>query len=160
MKRALALLVLVAACGGSSGAEPAGGKASYIGKAEGICKTVNTQLTQAKKELPANTAAVPAYVHRIVDIARTNVTQLSALTPPSADATDLQAKVLGPLKQQLADGDAFAAKVDAATAAKDNAQLTALILHPPTNTRVDLAWMRSYGFSECVKAADTGNAAK
>jgi len=160
MKRALVVLLLVAACGGSgSGSTSTGGRAAYLIKAEAICTTSNADLEAAKKTLPPDTAAVPPYVHKLVDIARKDVTDLSALTPPKADAAAIEAKVIAPLKAQLADGDAYAARVDAAAAAKDNTKLTDLILHPPTKTRADVAFMKSYGFKACVKAADTGNTA-
>jgi hypothetical protein len=159
MKRAVVLLLLVTACSGSSGGSSGSPKAAYLAKAEAICSSANTALDDAKKQLPPNIAAVPAYVHRLVDIARKDVTDLKALTPPKDDATDVQAKFIGPLTEQLADGDAFAAKVDAAAKAKDNVTLTKLVLDPPTKTRVDVAWMKSYGFTACVKAADTGAAA-
>lgn len=160
MKRALVLVLLVAACGGSSGGDKADPKASYVAAAEKVCSKANEQLAAAKKEQPADISKVPAYVHRLVDIARQNVTDVSALTPPEKDAADVKAKLTGPLEQQLADGDAFAAKVDAAAAKKDNAGLFNLVTHPPTTTRVDVPWMKSYGFSACVTAADTGAAAK
>ena len=159
MKRALVVLLLIAACGGSSGTKSGSDKAAYLAKAEAICTTSNSDLAVAKKALPADTAAVPPYVHKLVDIARKDVTDLSALTPPKADAAAIDAKVIAPLKAQLADGDAYAGKVDAAAAAKDNAKLTDLVLHPPTKTRADVAFMKTYGFKACVKAADTGNTA-
>lgn len=159
MRRALVLLFLVAACGGSSGGASGDGKAAYLAKAEAVCATSNSELETARKSPPTSSAAVPAYVHKLLDIARKDVTDLSALTPPKADAAAIEAKVIGPLKAQLADGDAFATKVDAAAAAKDNAKLTDLILHPPTTTRVDVGFMKSYGFKACVKAADTGGTA-
>jgi hypothetical protein len=160
MKRALAVLVLVSACGGSSGGGMVNAKASYLADAEAICATANTQLAAAKKQQPTAVDGVPAYVHKLVDVARTNLTDLSALTPPSADAVAVKGKLLDPLGQQLADGVAFAAQVDAAAAKKDTAKLTQLVFNPPTKTRVDLAWMKSYGFKACVTAADTGAAAK
>lgn len=159
MKRALVLLVLVAACGGGSSTS-ASAKDAYVTKADAACASANAQLAQAKKEQPTSVAAVPPYVHRLVDIARKTLQDVSGLTPPKKDAADVQAKLIGPLTQQLADGDAFATKVDAAAAAKDNAKLTSLVLNPPTKTRVDVAWMKSYGFKDCVKAADTGARSK
>lgn len=160
MKRALVLVLLVAACGGGSGGDTADAKASYVAAAEKVCAKANTELESANKERPADVAKVPAYVHRLVDIARQNLSKVSALTPPDKDAADVQAKLLGPLTEQLADGDAFAAKVDAAAAKKDNAALFNLVTHPPTTTRVDVPWMKSYGFTACVKVADTGAATK
>jgi hypothetical protein len=160
MKRALVLLLLVAACGGSSGGNGASGKASYITKAEAICASANADLAKAKKETPTAVAAVPAYAHRLVDIASKNVSALSALTPPSDDATQIKAKMLDPLAQQVSEGNAYVAQIDAAAHANDSAKLTQLVFNPPTKTRVDLPWMKSYGFKECVTAADTGAATK
>jgi hypothetical protein len=158
MRRALVLLLLVAACGGSdNGSDP---KADYLTKAEAVCAQANDALAVAKKAQPTAIDAVPPYVHKLVEIARTNVDDLAALTPPSAAAKDVETKVIAPLRAQLADGDAYAAKVDAAAAKKDTVALTQLIFNPPTKTRVDVAWMKSYGFSACVKAADTGAASK
>ena len=160
MKRALVLLVLVAACGGSSDGGSADPKAAYLAKAEAVCVGANAQIDTAKKEQPADVAAVPAYVHRLVDLAKETLSQMTLLTPPAADEADIKAKLLTPLGQQVDDAQAFAVKVDAAAAAKDTQQLTSLIFNPPTATRVDLDWMRGYGFKACVKAADTGAATK
>jgi hypothetical protein len=158
MKRALVLLLLVAACGGSSKGD--GGKAAYIAQAEAICAKANADLVTAKKDQPTALAAIPPYVHRIVEIARKNVIALSALTPPASDAADVKAKLLDPLRVQLTEADAYATKVDTAAGAKDQATLFALVTNPPTKTRADLAWMRSYGFKACVTAADTGSTGK
>ena len=159
MKRALVLIVLVAACGGSSGVK-ADPKADYLTAAEAVCTKANADITAAKKTLPAGVAEVPAYVHKLLDLAKQTLTDLSALTPPSDDAVQVKAKLLDPLGQQLADGQTFAAKVDAAAAKNDSQTLTQLVFNPPTKTRVDLAWMKTYGFKACVTAADTGAAAK
>jgi hypothetical protein len=159
VKRALVVLFLVAACGGSSGGSKADTKASYVAKAEAVCAKANTQLADAKKTTPTAVAGIPPYVHKLLDIARSTLSDLTALSPPSKDAVDVKAKLLDPLGQQLADGTSFAAAVDAAAKSGDNAKLTQLVFNPPTKTRVDLAWMRSYGFKACVTAADTGAAA-
>lgn len=160
MKIAL-LLVLplaVAGCGGGSG--DGGAKKTYLAKAEAICAKANAQLETAKKEQPSAIPAVPPYVHRLVDIARDDVNALSALTPPSKDASALQAKVIQPLRVQLQEGENYAKKIDAAAARKDPAALTQLVFNPPTTTHADIAWMKSYGFKACVKAADTGGSKK
>ena len=158
MKRALVLLLLVAACGGSS--EGKGDpKADYLSKAEAICTKANTEIDAAKKNTPAGTDEVPAYVHKLLAFAKTTLDQLSALTPPSADAAEVKAKLIDPLTQQYADGQTFAGKVDEAAAKNDSATLTQLVFNPPTKTRVDIAWMKSYGFKACVTTADTGGTA-
>jgi hypothetical protein len=159
MKRALVLLLLVAACGGGS-SDNGNPKADYLSTAEAICAKANTEIAAAKKNTPAGITEVPPYVHKLVDLAKQTLEDLSLLTPPSEDAVEVKAKLLDPLGQQLADGQSFAAKVDAAAAAKDSATLTQLVFNPPTKTRVDIAWMKTYGFKNCVTAADTGAASK
>ena len=159
MKRALVLVLLVAACGGSSGGDSGDPKADYLGKAEAICAKANTQIDAAKKNTPAGTAEVPAYVHKLLDLAKQTLEDLSLLSPPKADAAQVKAKLIDPLTQQYADGQTFAGKVDEAAAKNDTQTLTQLVFNPPTKTRVDVAWMKSYGFKECVTAADTGGTA-
>jgi hypothetical protein len=159
MKRTLVLLLLVAACGGSGGGN-ASPKEDYLAKAEAVCTKANADITAAKKAPPAGVAEVPPYVHKLLDLAKQTLDDLSALTPPSGDVVQLKAKLLDPLGLQLADAQAFAAKVDAAAAKNDTPALTQLVFNPPTTTRVDIAWMKTYGFKACVTAADTGAASK
>src|SRR5689334_4400907 len=116
MKRALVLVLLVAACGGSSGGGGSSPKADYISKAEAICAKANTEITAAKKKTPTAITEVPPYVHKLLDLAKKTLDDLTALTPPSKDAAEVKAKLLDPLGQQYADGQAFAARVDAAPA--------------------------------------------
>ncbi|MDT7569885.1 MAG: hypothetical protein QOE05_59 [Actinomycetota bacterium] len=160
MKRALVLLLLVTACGGSSGGDSGNPKADYLKKAEAVCAQANTEIAAAKKNTPAGIAEVPPYVHKLLDLAKQTLEDLSLLTPPADDAVQVKAKLLDPLGQQLADARTFATKVDAAAAKNDSATLTQLVFNPPTKTRVDIAWMKSYGFKACVTAADTGAASK
>jgi hypothetical protein len=158
MKRALVLVLLVAACGGGS---PGNGnaKTDYLKKAEAVCAKANTEIDAAKKNTPTGTDGVPAYVHKLLDLAKQTLDDLSSLSPPSADAADVKAKLIDPLTQQYTDGQTFAGKVDQAAAKNDTATLTQLVFNPPTKTRVDVAWMKSYGFKACVTAADTGGTA-
>jgi hypothetical protein len=166
MKRALLLVLVVtslaAGCAGGDGGggddEPSA-KQAYLNKAEAVCARVNTEIDQAKKQQPTSADAIPPYVKKLIDLARTNVQELSALTSPPDDAADLKAKVLDPLTEQLKIGDAYSAKVDAAAKAKDPILLQ-LITNPPTETKADLAFMKAYGFKACVTAADTGAASK
>lgn len=162
MKRPLLLVLVVtslaAGCGGGGDDEPSA-KQAYLVKAEAVCAKVNTEIDKAKKQRPTSADAVPPYVKRLIDLARTNVQELSALTAPPDDAADLKAKVLDPLTEQLKIGDAYSAKVDAAAKAKDPILLQ-LITNPPTETKADLTFMKAYGFKACVTAADTGAASK
>lgn len=160
MRRALVLLLLlVAACGGGD-VEQQSPKEAYVQGAEALCANANRELAEANKQRPTAVDAIPAYVHRIVEIARKNVRSLGSLVQPGSEAGDLNAKMLDPLREQLKAAEDYEEKVQAAATAKDNAALFQLVTNPPTQTRVDLAWMKSYGFKECLKAADTGAASK
>jgi hypothetical protein len=117
-------------------------------------------VADARKQQPTAIADIPPYVHRILTLGHSTYDELSTLTPPPADAAAIKAKVISPLAEQLHTGDVFAAAVDAAAAKKDTAKLTSLVFNPPTKTTVDLAWMKTYGFSECLKAANTGASSK
>lgn len=152
MRRALILplVVVVAGCGGSTGS---GAKTTYLVKAEAICAKAIAERDAIAA--PAKAADFQPYVHSLVDIASRTATMVGALTPPKADAAALQAKVLGPLQEQLRDGQAYAKKVDAATTSHNSLALLTLAGNPPKTTRADLAYMRGYGFKACAKAADT-----
>lgn len=146
----LPLVVVLAGCGGSTGS---GAKTTYLVKAEAICaKAIKDRDAVAA---PAGAPDFQPYVHALVDIASRTASAVGALIPPKADAAALQAKVIGPLQAQLRDGQAYAAKVDAATASHNSLALLTLAGNPPKTTRADLAFMRTYGFKACAKAADT-----
>ena len=159
MKRALpVLLLLLAACGGGSDEKSSdtSAKDAYLVKAEAICEKGNTALAGIRKQQPASVDLVPGYVHSIVEIARTNLTELTALTPPADDRADIEAKVLTPLREQLADGDKYDKDVATAAKNKDTAALFQLVTNPPLKTKADVPWMKSYGFEQCATSADTG----
>lgn len=160
MKRALPLLLLVAACSGGGDKADASAKDAFVAEAEALCAKVNTQLAEVRKQQPTAVDLVPGYVHRIVEVARTNVTQLTTLTPPAQDKAEFEAKVLAPLRAQLVVADDYDAKVTAAAKKKDNAALFQLVTNPPLETKADVAWMKSYGLEQCATAADTGAATK
>jgi hypothetical protein len=158
MKRlalALPVLLLAAACGGSDKDHTSSGlsKAAYIQQAEAICTRANADIKALKP--PATIDAVEALVVQTVQIAESATKQIEALDPPAADKADIKAKVLDPLDGQLAEGKAFLEKVRTALAKHDQAALGQLIANPPTGSKADLSWMRSYGFHACVEAADT-----
>ena len=110
-----------------------------------------------QKKLVAPTAIgdFAPYVQQLVQVAATTTRGRTALTPP--DAAQLRAKVLDPLQAQLRLAQTFADEVQAATKDNDQAALGRLALNPPFKAKADLAFMRSYGFSTCVDAADTSN---
>lgn len=150
----MALVCLAAGCGGSSAPAQVSAKDAYLAKAEAICASANTELARVKKTQPTATEQLPTYVKAIVDVGRKNVEQLSALEPPAADNAEITAKVIEPLQGQVVAGDAYAAKVTDAVLKKDPG-LLGLVTNPPTQTKADLDFMKAYGFSACVKAADT-----
>lgn len=155
MKRALVLLLAVTACGG--GSTPASGptKADFLRDAEKICADANAK--QKALTTPTSLPALSPYVSKVVAIAGEATTALSALTPPAKDKAELQQKVFGPLQSQLKDGRVYADKVAAASKAGDVKALGNLLTNAPTATRADLRYMKAYGFTECIEAADTSN---
>ncbi len=152
MKRAAAvvpLLLLVAACGGKDG------KAQYLSKAEALCTKINEQRTQLQNNVPTEPAELPAYVDKVLATARDASSQLSALEAPEQDRAQIDAKVLQPLRAQVADAEAFGEKLKAAARKNDGIALLNLLQTAPTGTRVDVTFMRDYGFKACADAADT-----
>lgn len=158
MKR-LALLLLLATltgCGGSStGGSGKVDKAAYIGKAEVICTAAVAK--QKALKAPASVDALAPYVNDVVGVAVQATKDLSALTPPAGDRAALQEKFLGPLEAQARDAERYAADVTAASKQNDQAALGRLALSPPTKPKADLDYLRKYGFTSCVDAADTSN---
>lgn len=153
MKR-LAVILLLTACSGGTSTDAGGvSKEDYLAKTEAVCATANKD--QDALDRPTTVDALAPYVTRIVAIAERATTDLKAIESPKADQAALQEKVIGPLEAQLVVGQAYADKVAAAAKAKDNAALVQLLSNAPTQTKADLRWMKSYGFKECVEAADT-----
>jgi hypothetical protein len=149
-------LALVAGCGGSTTAASGGAsKADFVRQAEAICAKANAD--QKALKTPTELHALAPYVAKVVAIADTATTGLLALEAPRADKAELEAKVLGPLKGQLITGHDYADKVAAASKSSDQKALITLLGSPPTETKADLPWMKDYGFTECVKAADTSS---
>lgn len=142
-------LVLVVACGGSSGPS----KADYIARAEAICKKANADVKALP--FPTSTAAISDYAAKIVAVADETTTALGKLDQPAADKDDLEKKVLAPLRTQVSEGKEFAAKIKAAVDANDQKTLQQLVAKPPVGTEADLDWMRTYGFTQCVDTAKT-----
>lgn len=150
MKR-LGIMLLVVACNGGVPTEGGVSKAAYVTQAETICTDANAKQKSLKS--PTSVEMLAPYVTQVTAIADETATRIASLTPPKADAADLQTKVLGPLHEQLSAGHAYAGKVAAASDANDLTTLSSL-LHNPPKTQVDLRWMKSYGFSACIDAVD------
>jgi hypothetical protein len=155
VKRA-ALLVLpllaVTACSGGDESK-ASDKDAYLVAAEKICAKANAD--QKALKTPTGASGLSSYVDSIVAIAEESTTALSKLTPPEDDKAGLDEHVLVPLQGQLEKAKQYAVDVKAASAKNDNVALIKLFSDPPNKTVADLSWMRSYGFRECVDAADT-----
>jgi hypothetical protein len=146
-------LLLVAGCGGgSTPASPE--KKAYIARAEAICAKANAD-TKALTNPQAASDLAP-YVAKVVVIADAALKAIDGLTPPAADKPALDKHVFTPLAAQVIEAHAYAAKVAAADKVHDEAALTHLTLNAPTGSKADLKWMRSYGFSACVDAANVG----
>ena len=149
--RVLPLLLLATACGGGGD----GGKAAYVAEAEAVCTKAND--AQQAATLPVSADAIPVYVRQVVTIAADASAGLDALEPPEDDAAELDEKFLGPLREQVVLGEAYATKVEQTAAKGDPNAVLALLGSAPLETKADLAFLESYGFAECVEAADTSS---
>lgn len=153
----LALLVPLALVAGCSGSSAPGGvsKADYIKKAEVIC--AKAVADQKALKTPSTPDAIPAYVAGVLAIADTATSGLAALEEPKGDKKALEDKVIAPLRGQLVVGHDYYTQIVTATKNKDQKALVKLLGNPPTDAKADLRWMKSYGFTMCVDAADTSN---
>jgi hypothetical protein len=151
----LPVLLLATACNGSDDDQVAQGlsKAAYLSQAEAICATANTDIKALQR--PTSIAAVPGFVEKTLQIAEVATGKIKGLEPPAADKAQIKAKVLDPLDGQVTAGRALLEQVRTAVKNNDTAAIGRLIQNPPTGSKADLAWMRSYGFKACVEAADT-----
>ncbi len=150
----LTCVLLLGGCSssGTTSAEDAT-RSAYIVKAEAVCARANTALTAV--HAPKTNTEIPAYVHQVATLAAGTIRELDLLTPPAKDAAQLHARFLDPLLKQSDAGIRFDLEVKAA--GSDQRTLLALLAKAPTKTVADLAYLRSYGFHQCVKAADTGH---
>lgn len=144
-------LALVAGCGGSSADKQA--KRDFLTQAETIC--TKTLAERKALQVPLAMPQVIEYAKKLVAIADRTATSLLALNVPAADRKELQAKVFQPLQAQVTVAHGFMTKVLAAQRAQNTTELQRLFANPPTDTKVDLRWMKRYGFNACVDAADT-----
>lgn len=150
-------LALLAACGGSSdkatstpSPTPAGlSKAAYIAASEAICTKANADIDAVPA--PASVKDFPTSLQSTLTIADKATTDLEALGAKQADSTELTKTFLGPLRAQVTAIRAFLPKV-AEAAAKGQAAVEAL--DEPKVPEADLAAMRAYGFTACVKSAE------
>ena len=155
-RAALLLPALLLAAGCSSGGDKADPKADYLAKVEPICAKANAEKRTLRDQAPTSLEAIAPYADRVLATAREVTRELEAQQPPEADRAALEREVFAPLRSQLADAEKYAAEIKAAAAAQNTARVFELAGQAPTKTRANIEFMRSYGFAECAKAADTG----
>jgi hypothetical protein len=149
------VLLLTTACsgGGDDGGQPSleDRRADYLAAAEDVC----TEADIAVRDLgtPSGVADVPAFADKVVALVRSTVEELTAVEPPAEDAAEITAKVYDPLRADVTSAEAYAGQLKAAAAANDTATLLRLAGERPQTT-ADLAFMREYGFDQCVRVAD------
>jgi hypothetical protein len=146
-------LALLAACGSRGTVASGVTKAAYLKQAESVCSKANVERRALKT--PTSITELGPYVTKVVALADSTTKAIDALDAPKADLADLQAKVLTPLNARLVEAHAYAAKVATAQKKDDQLALVTLLGSPPSVPKEVLTWMRSFGFVECVKVADT-----
>lgn len=158
MKRTLLLLpllVLATACSGGGTDPAAAEKAAFVKKAEAICTKANQ--ARADVSITSEPDAIPVAVRKLVTIASDASAELNALELPEADAAELDAKLLAPLREQVGRGQAYATQVEETAAKGDQAAVLALLGKAPLDSGADLEFVEDYGLPACAKAADTSS---
>jgi hypothetical protein len=142
-----ALTLALTACGDSLDER----RAAYLADAEAVCADSNAKA--ANLGSPATVREVPVFARAAVLLVRATVDGLEDLEPPEEDRAEVQDKVVGPLRADVEVAEDYAAQITAAAEADDVERLLALGDEVP-GTGADVAFMREYGFDECVRAAE------
>lgn len=148
------LLPLAACSGGDDGPTLQERREAYLEETEAICADVNEALEA--KPLPTDIPSVPAYADEVVELLRRTVEDVAAVEPPEEDRVRLEQQVLEPLREDIPRAEEYAQQLKDAAAANDGAELLKLVQNRP-QTSANLSFMRDYGFSQCVAAADTSS---
>lgn len=147
MRRVLvgaALLVLLAACGGSSGLS----KADYVRQANAVCRDGAKQIAALQIPDPDDVAGLPTAAARVVAVQRRTLDQLRAIHPPKGDKAEI-AKWIALVDQTVDQAEVSASSQrdgDLKRAATANVNGAAL------DVRAD-ELARGYGSRMCVQAA-------
>ena len=142
-------LLLVAACSGGGGDDLEERRNAYLDRAEAVCERTNADIDALGT--PAGVEQVPEFADKAVAIVQRTVEELSAVEPPEEDRAEVEQKVLEPLADDVETAEQYAEQVKAAAAANDQAGLLRLLQESPQTT-ADVAFMRDYGYVECVEA--------
>ena len=156
MKRALVVLavLLLAGCGGGDEPGTGGGpdlRAAYVADASKVCQTAKAESDGLTT--PTTAAAFPPFVAKSVALVTRAQRELSALTPPPADAEQLRSKVLDPFAALAEKATAYGAQVKAA--GTDQAKLLPLLSQAPTAEGIDLPYLREYGLGVCADVLES-----
>jgi len=157
MRCALPVLavLLLAGCGGDQ-TDPGGGpdlRAAYVADATKVCQAAKTESDGLMT--PTTAEGFPPFVERSVALVTGAQRELSALTPPPADAEQLRSKVLDPFAALADRATAYGAQVKAA--GTDQATLLPLLTQAPTAEGIDLAYLREYGLGVCADVLGSRN---
>lgn len=150
----LPLLLGVPACSddGANQAAAPDQREEFVAAAERICSDANDEV--AAIATPTTVETVAPYAEQVVGVLDRTVAEVSALDLPEDDAAELTEKVLDPLRADARTARDYAAQVRTAADAGNSAGLLDLVAALPSTT-ADLAFMRSYGLTQCATAADT-----
>jgi uncharacterized lipoprotein len=137
-----ALLVLLAACGGSGGLS----RADYVKQANAVCRDGAKQI--AALEVPSDVTGLPAAAARVVAVQRTTLDRLRAIHPPKADKSQIVKWIA------LVDQTVDQAEMSATSQRDGDIQraVTANVNGAALDVRADEI-ARGYGLKMCVQAA-------
>lgn len=148
-RRRLLLPLLALALVGCSGGDP---KKEFIDEANGICEDAEDDFANLRQ--PTSVVELAPFAEKTLVIVQKAQRELAELTPPEQDRAELETRVLNPFAALVTEAEGFVEQVKAA--GQDQAQLIALISKRPDPSKIDLAFLRSYGLGTCADAIQLG----
>ena len=147
MKRELAgvaVVALLAACGGSSGMT----RADYVKRANRVCHEAATSVAALKLPDPSDVSTVPKAAKKIVEVQRDALEQLKSIRPPKEDRPDI-AKWIALIDQTIDQAELSARSQQEGDIKR---AITANVNGAALDARAD-ELAKAFGLKTCVQAA-------
>ena len=162
---ATAVLCTAVACGGDgdSGAAPSASpsttsvsptpsemtKEAYVAEVNTVCRRVTSEVETVGE--PKTADEYESALTKLIDIIDRAQADIKKLTPPAADAAEIQEKFVGRNDEQAAKLKAALPSVQSAAQADDDAAAEKAFGEALTEDDPEIdAWMTSYGLTDCV----------